>query len=489
MFYIKAHKKFKMDLLKNSVVSGEVLKSFLGNPEFIAIIPGYSNDLKEDTINHKELKIQHTWASGGIEFMPNDLEIFMKKIHRSAIVKQYCYVDVLDDTQVFVDTDSILKGDTLCLSKFHKIEDMPIWQDETQHEALIKESYECLKYIKNPSIDVCKIAIDGSSLALKQIQNPTKEIFEYAIKKHPYCFNSIKDPSYELCKLAMEANPINSFYYVPVKHRTYELCLIGVTNKGQLLKQVPSQHIDYDMCLAAVKSDGLILEFVPEKFYTEELCLAAISSNGYVLKFIEPNCITYSMCLIAVKSNGYAIKFCPEKFKNEELCLATVTQKGSVLNELPIITMEMVKAAVPTFERAIKLVDNPTEDECMKAVSKNGNILEYINSEYVTDKVAELAIKNSPYSIQYIKHPSEKLQLMAVDKTPNSVTYIKNACPEVFLHAIKKLPYLINQLHGVDDLIFSHACLVNPKVLDYMQYKPEKKKFVEDLFDSILNYN
>lgn len=50
---------------------------------------------------------------------------------------------------------------------------------------------------------------------------------------------------------------------MPIKYKTYEICLIAVMSDGLLLKYVPLELRDYDMCNAAIQSRIDTLKYVP----------------------------------------------------------------------------------------------------------------------------------------------------------------------------------------------------------------------------------
>ncbi len=68
--------------------------------------------------------------------------------------------------------------------------------------------------------------------------------------------------------------------HVPDEHKTYELCLIAVSQCCNALQCVPEKHKTYELCLIAVTNNGTALRYVPEIHRTPELCLAAITKNG-----------------------------------------------------------------------------------------------------------------------------------------------------------------------------------------------------------------
>jgi hypothetical protein len=63
---------------------------------------------------------------------------------------------------------------------------------------------------------------------------------------------------------------------IPEEDRTYEICLVTVSNYGYNLRSVPAVHKDYEMCLATVSNHGYALLDVPEVHKDYKLCLAAM---------------------------------------------------------------------------------------------------------------------------------------------------------------------------------------------------------------------
>ena len=79
--------------------------------------------------------------------------------------------------------------------------------------------------------------------------------------------------------------------------------------------------LEYQKYLTKVKdSGGWVLEFVPLKHRTFELCEIAVTQTGYALEWVPEHLKSPELCNIAVNSRGYALEFVPEELKTRELC-------------------------------------------------------------------------------------------------------------------------------------------------------------------------
>lgn len=128
---------------------------------------------------------------------------------------------------------------------------------------------------------------------------------KYKFEDHPLWSN------YELCKKIIQ---FDSWSIKFMKNQDYELSLLAVKNRGDVLKYIINKT--YDICLAAVNENPLALEFVDNKFKSIELLKLAVSKNGLALEFIEENLQNNSIVLIALKQNLQAYKLI--KIKNQQ---------------------------------------------------------------------------------------------------------------------------------------------------------------------------
>lgn len=74
-----------------------------------------------------------------------------------------------------------------------------------------------------------------------------------------------------------------------------------------MLKQcdILRTNLDNTYDFAAVRISGLELQYI--KHQTFDLCMVAVTQNGCALQFVNNQ--TEELCLIAVKQNKYAIKY------------------------------------------------------------------------------------------------------------------------------------------------------------------------------------
>jgi len=108
----------------------------------------------------------------------------------------------------------------------------------------IKENGCPLRYIENPTVEMCLEAVKNDGWALAFVKNPTAEM----------CLEAVKNNGYAL-------------QYVP--HQTDEICSEAVKSAGSALQYV--ENPTREMCLDAVKENVYALNFVPPKFLKDDL--------------------------------------------------------------------------------------------------------------------------------------------------------------------------------------------------------------------------
>ena len=123
------------------------------------------------------------------------------------------------------------------------------------------------------------------------------------VKKNGLMIKYIKDQTEEICKLAVQEDA-NALPYV--KKQTEEICKLAVQRNGEALKYVKEQT--EEICILAVKKDANILPYVKEQ--TEEICKVAVQQDGNVLRYVKIQ--TDNICKLAVQQNGKAIQYVKE---------------------------------------------------------------------------------------------------------------------------------------------------------------------------------
>ena len=132
------------------------------------------------------------------------------------------------------------------------------------------------------------------------------------------------------------------------------------------------------------------------------------------------------------------------------------------------------------FEQLHKL----TEDQQLKMVKKNGDVIRHIDNPSTDVQLA--AVKQRGYAIDYIKNPSTEVQLEAVKGNGDAIVHIKNPSPEVQLAAVKQNGYAIKwienpspvlQLEAVkqDREAINNIKNPSPEVLEYVKNSEQNK--------------
>ena len=140
---------------------------------------------------------------------------------------------------------------------------------------------------------------------------------------------------------------------VPLKHRTYEVCLAAVQVEKihcsprcllPILYFAPVEHRTREVCLAAVQRDGDELVYVPQMspWIEEARIEEAVRQSGLSLYWIPYDQMTPEVCLLAVKQNGRALVYVPEDLKTPELCLVAINQDLTALQFSPYSILELM---------------------------------------------------------------------------------------------------------------------------------------------------
>ena len=143
-----------------------------------------------------------------------------------------------------------------------------------------------------------------NELSIKYIKNPTKQVCLEAVKRNGYAIQHIKNPTEEMCLEAVKRCG-NTIKYID--NPTEEMQLEAVKQNGLSIKFI--ENPTKEMCMEAIRQDGSSINFI--KNPTKDMYLEAIKQNGLVIFYIENP--TEEMCLEAVKQNGESIKFISKK--------------------------------------------------------------------------------------------------------------------------------------------------------------------------------
>lgn len=291
-------------------------------------------------------------------------------------------VKIPDDARVHIETNKF-KADKLEIVEIIDYENMidDFWIKISQHD------HTALKYIKQPTQEMCKKIIENNTFAQRVTQ--TEELCKLAVQYDSKLLRYVNIQTEEICKLAVQQHGY-TLELVKNEFKTEEICLLAVKSCGSALQYVNEQT--EKICKLAVQNNGLALEHVKDQFQTEEICKLAVQNNGLALQYVKdlmqslnkiPNLVTERLCELAVQNDGNTIQYLKKEFKTDEMCKLAVQQNGLALLHIRIgyRTEEICKIAVQQNGLALKYVDYQTDEICKLAVQQDSKALQYVNSK------------------------------------------------------------------------------------------------------------
>lgn len=211
-------------------------------------------------------------------------------------------------------------------------------------------------------------------------------------------------------------------------------------------------------------SSETLINYIHSQYQTEEMQLAAIKHNHDSFRYITKPTNNVVNEFFKLYPDEWAR--IPYHCFSDEIIIKILQMN---LSGEQIQTIQVILKKRPhLLDLAVKYypeldINNPniTQEELLKAVSKNGGLLSKINNlstEIViaaikerpfvvnsiknpTTDMKQLAISLNPDVIRYMKRPTEKLQLLAIKQNPNLINYIKKPTEKIILLALQKLNY------------------------------------------------
>lgn len=215
---------------------------------------------------------------------------------------------------------------------------------------------EVIKYIKNPSEKLQKLAVRTGPEAIKWIKNPSEELKKFAVQSNGHVIQHIPNPS-------------------------EELQLIAVKSAGGALQHLanPSKAVQ----LAAVQQFGGAIKFVDNP--SDDIQVAAVENYAEAIKYIDNPCA--------------------------DAQLAAVQQDGRTIEDILKPTEAVQKAAVEQNGWAIEFINKPSKDVQLAAVQQNGPAIEVINDP--DEDIQLAAVQQAWWAIEYIDNPTPKVKALA----------------------------------------------------------------------------
>lgn len=142
---------------------------------------------------------------------------------------------------------------------------------------------------------------------------------------------------------------------------------------------------------------------------------------------------------------------------SEELQLIAVSESGSLLNTLIVRGVEPSEAvqlaAVGNFGDALEMIDNPSEAVQLAAVTNNGDAVVHLRDKNIKpSKAVQLAaVRQNGNAIYYLDwfETDEDVQMAAVQQKPTAIKWISKVQPSVQIAAVRADPYSITTIKQV----------------------------------------
>jgi hypothetical protein len=114
--------------------------------------------------------------------------------------------------------------------------------DQGQQEDIVAIDGRCIKFIENPTVEMCEIAVMQHGMAIKHINEKlhTFELCRLAVDQNPYLIAEIKIKSIELALIAIHKNykVINMINWL-----TVEECILACIMRPQVLQIMNDPHM------------------------------------------------------------------------------------------------------------------------------------------------------------------------------------------------------------------------------------------------------
>ena len=191
----------------------------------------------------------------------------------------YATVSIPEDALVYKE-DTKYKANQLILHNIQPISELPLWLDATVTKKIVKKFGHAIKYTKEPSEEVQRLAVQQNGFVIKYIKEPSEEVRRLAVQENGHAIQYIKEPSEEVRRLAVQQNG-DAIQYV--KEPSEELRRLAVQENGYAIHYIkePSEELRR----LAVQRNGDAIEYIKEP--SEEECRLAVQKNGNAIHYIK----------------------------------------------------------------------------------------------------------------------------------------------------------------------------------------------------------
>lgn len=168
----------------------------------------------------------------------------------------------------------------------------------------------------------------------------------------------------------------------------------------------------------------VLISFVKEQNYT--LCeIASKPWNTDFVRYVRPEWQTKRVRDLSVKQSPYSIKYICDQ--TEDICLKAIRKNGFVLDYIK--------------------EENRTEAVCWEAVRRRGISICHVPERFVTREMEWLAIENSNgWAIMFVRDPTEAMCIAAVQLDGRVIKEIKDPTESMCIAAVRQDPLVIEDI-------------------------------------------
>ena len=244
--------------------------------------------------------------------------------------------------------------------------------------------------------------VKENPMLLEKIENPSDDIIMAAVKKNGNVIKFIKNQSFEMRKIAIESNPLSVQYMDDLEE---ELQVLAVKLLWNSLKYI--KNPSYKVLEEAVKVKGWAIQYIEAP--DEKLCLLAVNNDYDAIKYIKnPSKETQ---LMAIEKSWNAIKYISNPsleakrkaiIENEE----AISFCNYDIEELKIFISDNIKVVKYVYE----LIDPELVVEVLMEKLEKDNMTEEYMKDFIELEILEMD------KIRFIyEYGSKKTKIMLVD--------------------------------------------------------------------------
>lgn len=485
-----------MELYVNNLVSGELLHQMCGDIEYIVLCnnPEY-NYFREDDIYKEELVCNGGYAQEG--FIIRHYGDLCTILESFSNIEHIFIVKIPENALVFIG-ENHYQSDLIKVIKKLNIMDLEIWKDYDTCRKMIMRTPDVIKYMKDPSENLCCLALD----------------------RDPYCIKYI-DQSEKLCLVAINKNA-HVLTHIKKKNRTNKIYYEAIKNDSTVINYIDKQELTIDMIEEVAKTYPQAIILLEKEYQTYDFMFDIIKNNGELLEHVRDDLKDVNMCNAAIENKPSALRFIPEKIKEAypELVNKCFEMDHDTIYFINNPTREMKLRAIRKDPLSIRLIDNLEPEFCELAFSLNKELATYIvrdicyhSNEIIfeaikqcpniireikspTDEMIKEAVKNDGYLLEFFDVSDKTTQWLALNDTPNAIKYIKNPSDEMCIYVLDQDPENIRLINNPSDKICEYAIKLTDNAYQDISDKNVLAEYygvdindIEDMEDININNN